>query len=100
MSRWPSFTLGGKRYLVIPHEEAAAAGLTRETTAQRRRRATAARLRAAREAAGLTQAELAARMGVGQPSIARVEGEHDNVSDARATAWLEACGFDKDWTGA
>ncbi len=97
MSRFPAFTLDGQRYVVVPAELAAEKGLTRETAAQRRRRALATRLRAARDAAGLTQVELGERLGVKQSTIARTETGRDAVSAQRAAAWLEACGLAPDW---
>ena len=39
-------------------------------------------IRAAREAEGLTQAQLARRLGITQPSIARLEAAGDNVTIA------------------
>jgi transcriptional regulator with XRE-family HTH domain len=49
-------------------------------------------IREARRAAGLTQAQLARRMGITQPSVARIEAAGDNVTMAtlkRATAAME-----------
>jgi transcriptional regulator with XRE-family HTH domain len=49
-------------------------------------------IREARKAAGLTQAELARRMGITQPSVARIEAAGDNVTMAtlkRAAAAME-----------
>jgi transcriptional regulator with XRE-family HTH domain len=37
-------------------------------------------IRAAREAEGLTQAQLARRLGITQPSVARLEAAGDNVT--------------------
>ena len=39
-------------------------------------------IRAAREAEGLTQAQLARRLGITQPSVARLEAAGDNVTIA------------------
>jgi transcriptional regulator with XRE-family HTH domain len=49
-------------------------------------------VRDARRRAGLTQRELAARAGVTQPSVARVEGGRHNVSVATLERLLDACG--------
>lgn len=49
-------------------------------------------LRAARERAGLTQVELAARLGIGQPTVAEFENDKTNLTEATAARYLEACG--------
>lgn len=55
-----------------------------------------AELLRARQRAGLTQTELAARMGVSQPVVARIEGSVGNRKHAPSLATLrryaEACG--------
>lgn len=49
-------------------------------------------LRAWRHAAGLTQAELARRIGQHQVSVANVEGGRRAPSLETISRWLEACG--------
>lgn len=53
------------------------------------------RLRELREQAGLTQAELAARIGVGQRQVSRIEhGDLDNARIGTVRRYLEAVGGD------
>ena len=49
-------------------------------------------IRRAREADGLTQAQLARRLGITQPSVARIEGAGDEVSVATLKRALSAMG--------
>ncbi|MHB8799441.1 MAG: helix-turn-helix transcriptional regulator [Thermoanaerobaculia bacterium] len=49
-------------------------------------------LRAAREAAGVTQAELAARLGVSQQAVARAEQAGSNPTAALLEAWSRVLG--------
>lgn len=51
-------------------------------------------LRAAREAAGLTQADLAERLGVSQQAIAQAERPNANPRVARLAAWSRALGVE------
>jgi transcriptional regulator with XRE-family HTH domain len=53
---------------------------------------TGALIRAARQAEGLTQAELARRLGITQPSIARLEAAGDEVTVATLQRALNAMG--------
>lgn len=55
-------------------------------------------LRAAREAAGFTQAELADRMGKSQTLISQAESAALRVGERHAKAVLKACGLPMDWT--
>ena len=52
----------------------------------------AAAIRAARLRAGLTQTELAARMGTTQTAVARLEGRHSNPRLATLVRAVEATG--------
>lgn len=53
------------------------------------------RLRELREAAGLTQAELAKRIGVGQRQVSKIEhGDLDNAKIGTIRRYLEAVGGD------
>lgn len=51
-------------------------------------------VRAARQRAGLTQAELAARVGTTQSAIARLERGTTSLTLERASRLVRACGFD------
>ena len=51
-------------------------------------------VREARTRAGLTQAELARRVGTSQPAIARIEAGRSQPSFDRVVELLRACGFD------
>jgi DNA-binding XRE family transcriptional regulator len=50
-------------------------------------------LRAARDAAGLSQAELARRLGVSQQAVAQAERATANPTVARLAAWARALGL-------
>jgi ribosome-binding protein aMBF1 (putative translation factor) len=54
-------------------------------------------LRAAREEAGLTQAELAERMGKSQTMVSQAESGTARVSERYVRAVLDACGLPADW---
>ncbi len=54
-------------------------------------------LRAAREVAGLTQAELADRMGKSQTMVSQAESGAARVSERYVRAVLDACGLPEDW---
>lgn len=56
-------------------------------------------LRAAREHAGLTQAELAKALKKSQPMISGAESGSISVSARYVAAVLKACGLPEDWTG-
>lgn len=51
-------------------------------------------LRLAREEAGLTQAELAARLGVSQQAVSQAERWDANPTVGLLRRWAEACGAD------
>jgi len=53
-------------------------------------------VREARRRAGLSQRTLAARAGVSQPLIARIESEQVDPSFGRCLQLVRACGFDLD----
>lgn len=56
-------------------------------------------LRAAREHAELTQAELAARMRKSQTMISQAESGTARISERYVKAVLKACGLPEDWAG-
>lgn len=51
-------------------------------------------VREARKRAGITQAELASRVGSTQPAIARIESGRSQPSFDRVVDLIRACGFD------
>jgi ribosome-binding protein aMBF1 (putative translation factor) len=56
-------------------------------------------LRAAREKAGLTQAELAEKLRKSQPMVSGAESGKISVSERYVTAVLKACKLPKNWVG-
>ena len=54
-------------------------------------------LRRARAAAGLTQAELAERIGRSRSMVAGAEGGHQRVGAPYVARVLKACGLPMDW---
>jgi ribosome-binding protein aMBF1 (putative translation factor) len=56
-------------------------------------------LRAARESAGLTQAQLAERMSKSQTMISQAESGAMRVSERYVRAVLKSCGLPIDWNG-
>jgi DNA-binding XRE family transcriptional regulator len=72
---WKALLRWGK----LPEEEAKVAGF---------------HLRLAREEAGLTQAQLALRLGITQQAVARTERWSSNPTWALLRSWARACGCD------
>jgi ribosome-binding protein aMBF1 (putative translation factor) len=58
----------------------------------------AANLKKAREAGGLTQAELAAKLDVGQSAVSMAERAKMRVGERYVRAVLKACGLPQNWT--
>jgi DNA-binding XRE family transcriptional regulator len=56
-------------------------------------------LRAAREHAKLTQAELAEKMGKSQTMVSQAESGEARISERYVRAVLKACKLPADWTG-
>lgn len=54
-------------------------------------------MRAAREHAGLSQAELAKKIGKSQSAVAKAEAGDFSPSEKYVNAVLKACGLPKDW---
>lgn len=54
-------------------------------------------LRAAREEAGLTQEELAGKLGKSQTLVSHAESGRERVGPRYVEAVLKACGLPKDW---
>lgn len=97
-----TLTIGNTEYVVIPKAEylrlndvppgcVDAHSLTRQSIAEG--------VRQAREHAGLTQGELAAKMGKSQTMISQAESGNARVSERYVAAVLKACGLPKDWAG-
>jgi ribosome-binding protein aMBF1 (putative translation factor) len=61
------------------------------------RRSLGESLRAAREHAGLTQAELAKKLGKTQPMVSGAENGAVHVGERYVAAVLKACRLPKDW---
>jgi ribosome-binding protein aMBF1 (putative translation factor) len=99
-----TLTVGGVEYVVIPKAEylriqdlAPPAGTVDARSFVRQ--SIGADLRAAREHAKLTQAELAERMGKSQTMVSQAESGTARVSERYVRAVLEACGLPEDWSG-
>lgn len=92
--------LDGRDYVILPREEyEQLAGLPAGLVdAKASLTASIARdMRAAREAAGLSQAALAKKIKKSQPMVARVETGDVSVGERYVLAVLKACGLPKDW---
>jgi DNA-binding XRE family transcriptional regulator len=63
------------------------------------RQSIAVDLRAAREQAGLTQAELAAKMGKSQTMVSQAESGTARISERYVHTVLKACGLPAGWSG-
>lgn len=95
-------TLEGKEYVILPKDEY----LTlREATVPfgtvdavaHADESIGVNLKRAREASGLTQEQLAARLGKSQAMVSGAENGRVRVSARYVSAVLEACGLPKDW---
>jgi ribosome-binding protein aMBF1 (putative translation factor) len=64
------------------------------------RQSIATDLRAARESAGLTQAQLAERMDKSQTMVSQAESGVMRVSERYVRSVLKACGLPMSWTGS
>jgi ribosome-binding protein aMBF1 (putative translation factor) len=92
-------TVEGHEYIALPREEyerlqpaggnVEAIGYSRNSIAQA--------LVDARKAAGITQVELAKRLGKSQTMVAHAENGTTRVSERYASAVLKACGLPEDW---
>ena len=96
-----ALTVGGVEYVVIPKADYlrmqdSNLGVDAHTFI---RGSIGADLRAAREHAGLTQADLAERMGKSQTMVSQAESGTARVSERYVRAVLAACGLPEDWSG-
>lgn len=102
-----TITLGGTEYVIVPRAEydrlagrdVAAGGVPAGAVdaVDLAQRTVAEGLRRAREAAGLTQAELAARLKKSQPMVSGAESGRVRVGAGYVKAVLKACGLPPDW---
>lgn len=86
-------TIGGSDYVAIPKAEYQA--LVGEPDAELA--TAAALLRAARAQAGLTQADLAGKLKVGQAHISNCEAGRERTGAKLVARWLKACRLPADW---
>jgi len=95
--------LGKTEYVIVPRADYARlrilAGVNTKAVdaASYARGSIAKTLRAARENAGLTQIELAEKLGKSQPMISGTESGKIRVSERYVAAVLRACKLPKDW---
>lgn len=86
-------TIGGAEYVAIP--KADYQELIGEPDAEMA--TTAALLRAARAQAGLTQADLAGKLKVGQAHVSNCEAGRERTGAKLVARWLKACRLPADW---
>ena len=100
-----TLTVGGVEYVVIPKAEYLRmrdSGVPADAVDAHGfvRGSIAADLRAARETAGLTQAELAKKLGKSQTMVSQAESGAARVSERYVRTVLKACRLHADWNGA
>jgi ribosome-binding protein aMBF1 (putative translation factor) len=101
-SKVTELRLDGKAYVVLPKAEylRLRKGETPPGTVDALEYADAAisrNLRAAREKAGLTQADLAEKLGKSQAMVSQAEAGKVSVGERYVATVLKACGLPKDW---
>ena len=99
-----TLTIQGTEYVVIPRAEyLKQVGIVPpgsvEATAYARA-SVAEGLRSARETAGLTQNELAEKLGKSQTMVSQAESGRERIGARYVAAVLRACGLPKDWKPA
>jgi ribosome-binding protein aMBF1 (putative translation factor) len=99
-----TLNIGGIEYVVVPRAEyLKQVGIVPRGSVEARpfvQRLIAKDLKAAREEAGLTQAELAAKLEKSQTLVSQAEGGRERVGEKYVSAVLKACGLPKDWKPA
>ena len=106
MSRVPTIKLGKTEYVIVPKTEYLMLRDSARTPAGSvdaiayTRSSIGGQLKAAREVARLTQAQLAKSLGKSQPMVSGAESGTISVNTRYVTAVLKACGLPQDWTGA
>jgi len=105
MSQIQTIKLGKAEYVILPKAEylrlQSVAGVPDGSVdaVDYARNSIGATLKAAREHAGLTQAELGVRLKKSQPMVSGAELGSISVSERYARAVLKACKLPADWTG-
>lgn len=93
--------LDGKDYVILPRHEyerlLGKAPPDAVDAVEAARAAIARDLKAARKHAGLTQGQLAEKLGVGQPMVSGAEGGRISVGEDYVHRVLKACGLPKHW---
>ena len=102
MNRTTELTLDGKSYVILPKAEylKLRRGDTPPHTVdaiEYARAAIGVDLRTAREAAGLTQADLAKKLRKSQTMVSQAEAGNVSVGERYVASVLKACGLPKDW---
>jgi DNA-binding XRE family transcriptional regulator len=102
MEKVAELKLEGKTYVILPKAEylRLRRGDTPPHTVdaiEYARASIGADLRAAREEAGLTQAELADKLVKSQTMVSQAEAGHVSVGERYVAAVLKACRLPKDW---
>ena len=106
MSQPQTIKLGKTEYVILPKAEylrlQGMAGVPAGSVdaVDYARSSIGATLKAAREHAGLTQAELAKRLKKSQPMVSGAESGSISVSERYVRAVLKACRLPADWTGS
>lgn len=99
-----TLTIDGAEYVAIPVEEYNAlrsgAQAAQVDAIAWARMSTGESLRRAREAAGLSPAELAKRLRRSQALVSRAESGDISVSERYVASVLRACGLAQDWNPA
>jgi ribosome-binding protein aMBF1 (putative translation factor) len=105
MAHTQTIKLGKTEYVILPKAEylrlQSIAGVPEGSVdaVEYARGSIGATLKAAREHAGLTQAELAVRLKKSQPMVSGAESGTISVSERYARAVLKACKLPADWSG-
>ena len=99
-----TLVVDGVEYVVIPKAEYLRMNDVRPTSSTVDahtfvRQSIAVDLRAAREHACLTQANLAKKMGKSQTMVSQAESGAARISERYVLTVLKACGLPADWTG-
>jgi ribosome-binding protein aMBF1 (putative translation factor) len=99
-----TLSINGKDYVVLPRAEylklvqkSPKAPVLRDARLKVRA-SLGTSLRKAREAADLTQTELASRLGISQAMVSAAEAGRQRVAERYVARVLKACGLPKDWT--
>jgi ribosome-binding protein aMBF1 (putative translation factor) len=99
-----TLTIRGTEYVVLPRAEyLKQVGMVPPGSVEALsyvRASVAEGLRAARETAGLTQGELADKLGKSQTLVSQAEGGRERVGERYVASVLKACGLPKDWKPA